>query len=95
MLFPEIQEIGGDLSLMKINLTKRKTIEKFEKNLKTYIINFKTIRYKLTALGNIIPLVPNYKLMRAVSNFRLPKEQKQAKTAKNQEKKLSEKFRRH
>ena len=87
MLFPEIQEIGGDLSLMKINLTKRtKTIEKFEKNLKTYIINLKSIRYKLTALGNIIPLVPNYKLMRAVSNFRLPKEQKQAKTAKIQEK---------
>ena len=53
----EIQEIGWDLSLMKIsyNLTKRTTKnEKFEKNFNMFIINFKTIRYKLTASGNII-----------------------------------------
>ena len=50
------------------------------------IIKFKTIRYKLTASGKIIHLIPNYKLMRAVSNLRLLKEQKQAKTAQIQEK---------
>ena len=42
---------------MKIsyNLTKRTTkTEKFEKNFNMIIINFKTIRYKLTALGNFV-----------------------------------------
>ena len=56
MLFLEIQEIGWDLYLMKIsyNLTKRTTkTEKLEKYFKIFIINFKTIRYKLTASGNI------------------------------------------
>ena len=51
MLIFGIQEIGCDLSLMKIsyNLTKRTTkTEKFEKCLKNYIINFKTKGYKLT-----------------------------------------------
>ena len=51
MFFFGIQEIGCDLSLMKIkyNLTKRTTkTEKFEKCLKKYIINFKTKDYKLT-----------------------------------------------
>ena len=90
MLFFEIQENEWDPSLMKVsyNLTKRtiKT-EKFEKDLKMYIINFKTICYKLTASGNIIHSIQNYKLMRPVSNLRLPKEQKQAKTA-NSEKKI-------
>ena len=84
MLFFEIQEFGWDFSLMKIsyNLKKRTTeTEKFEKYFKMYIINFKTIRYKLTASGNIIHSILNYKLMRPVGNLRLPKVQKQAKTA--------------
>ena len=42
-----------------------------------FMINFKTIRYKKTALGNIIHSTLNYKPMRPVSNLRLPKEQKQ------------------
>ena len=46
-----------------------------------YIINFKTIRYNLSASGDIIHSIFNYKLMRPVSNLRLPKEQK--KTGKN------------
>ena len=84
LLFIEIQEFGSNLSLMKIsyNLTKRTTKpEKFAKRLKMYIMNFKTLRYKLTASGKIIHSIPNYKLMRSVSNFRLLKEQNQAKTA--------------
>ena len=51
MLFCGRQEIGFDLSLMKINynLTKRATkTEKFEKCSKMYIINFKNKGYKLT-----------------------------------------------
>ena len=51
MFFFGIQEIGCDLSLMKINynLTKRTTkTEEFEKCLKIYIIDFKTKGYKLT-----------------------------------------------
>ena len=65
---------------MKIsyNLTKRTTkFEKFENYLKMLIINFKTIRYVLTALGNIFHSIPNDKPMRLVSNLRLLKEQKQ------------------
>ena len=57
MLSFEIQEIGWELSLRKIsyNLTKRTTkTEKFEKNFNMFLINFKTIRDKLTALGKII-----------------------------------------
>ena len=46
-----------------------------------YIINFKTICYKLNASGKIIHSILNYKLKRPVSNLRLPKEQKPAKTA--------------
>ena len=42
-----------------------------------FIINFKNIRYKLTALGNIIHSTLNYKPMRSVSNLLLTKEQKQ------------------
>ena len=63
MLSLEIQEIGWDLSLMKIsyNLTKRTTkTEKFEKYFKLFIINFKTIQYKLTSLGNISPKLQAY-----------------------------------
>ena len=51
MLICEIRETGLDLFLMKIsyNLTKKTTkIDKFEKCLKKYIINFKTKGYKLT-----------------------------------------------
>ena len=48
-------------------------LKKFEKNLKMYIINFKTTGYELTALGNIINSILNYKLKRLVSNLRLPK----------------------
>ena len=80
MLFLEIHEIRRGLSLMNrsYNLTKRTTkTEKFEKHFKIFIRNFKTIRYKLNASGNIIHLVLNYKPMRPVSNLRLPKEQKQ------------------
>ena len=51
-----------------------------------FIINFKTIRYKLTASGNIIHSILNYKPMRPVSYLRLPSEQKQ-----QIQKKLSEK----
>ena len=80
MLFLEIEEIGWDLSLMKIsyNLTKRTTkTEKLEKYFKMFIINFVTIRYKLTASGNINLSTLNYKHMRPVINLRLPKEQEQ------------------
>ena len=38
------------------------------------IINFQTIRYKLTALGNIIHSIINYKLMRPVSDLRQTQE---------------------
>ena len=65
-LFIEIQEIGRDLSMMKISnkLMKKTTkTETSEKKLKICIINFKTILYKLSALGNIIHLNFNYKLM--------------------------------
>ena len=60
-------------------LTKRTTkTEKKDKSFKilsTYnIIIFKTIRYKLTASGNIIYAIFNYKLMRMVNTLRLPKE---------------------
>ena len=41
------------------------------------IINFKNIRYKLTASGNINHSALNYKPMRPVINLRLPTEQKQ------------------
>ena len=82
---------------MKIsyNLTKRTTeTEKFEKYFKRYIINFKTIRYKLTASGNIIHSILNYKIMRPVGNLRLPKEQKTGKNSKFRKKIDREKFRR-
>ena len=94
MLFLKIQETGWDLSLMKIcyNLTKRTTkTEKLEKNFKMFIINFKTIPYKLTTSGNINNSILNYKPMRPVINLRLPKEQKQ----QIQEKIEREKCRRH
>ena len=56
-----------------------------------FIINFKIIRYKLAASGNINHSILNYKPMRPVSNLRLPKEQKQ----QIQEKIEREKCRRH
>ena len=57
-------------------LTNRTTkTEYFEKYSKMRIVlNFKTIRYKLTALDNIIPLIGYIKFMRPVSILRLPKE---------------------
>ena len=85
MLFFGIQEIGCDLSLMEIgyNLTKITTkTEQIEKYLKMYIINFKTKVSKLTIdSDNNINAILNYQPKRLVSNLRLPKEQKQAKTA--------------
>ena len=75
-------------------MKKQTKFEKFEKCLKMYIINFKTIRYELTASGNIIQLFVNYKPMRLVRSLGLPKEQKQAKTA-NSRKNKREKCRRH
>ena len=74
MLIFEIQGIEFDLSKTRLSyrLTKRTT--KTEKSLKKYnIINFKTIRYKLTALGKIIHLIVNYNSLRTVSVLRLPK----------------------
>ena len=65
---------------MKISyyLTKLATeTEKLEKYFKMFIINFKTIRYKLTASGKIIHSILKYKPMRPGSNLGLPKEQKQ------------------
>ena len=62
MLSLELQEMGWDLSLMKVsyNSTKRTTkTEKFEKNFNMFIINFQTIRYKLTDSGNIIHSMRN------------------------------------
>ena len=53
--------------------------EKFEKNLQMYIINLKTLRYKLSALLDIIHSISNYKLILLVSKLRLPKEQKKNK----------------
>ena len=76
-------------------LTKKTTkIEKFEENLKMYIVNSKIIRYKLTAWGKSFHFILNYKLMRPVSILRLAKEQKrESKSAiswkKNWAKKLS------
>ena len=84
--------------MMKIsyNLTKRTTkTEKFEKYLKIYVINFKTKVYELTASGNIINSILNYKLKRLVSSLGLPKEQKQAKTAISRKKIKREKSRWH
>ena len=55
MLFFETQEIGCDLSLMKISysLTKKTTkTGKFEKNLKMYAITFR-LKSMNCALGNI------------------------------------------
>ena len=94
MLFLEIQEIGWALLLMRIsyNLTKRITkTEKLEKYFKMFIINFKTIRYNLTASGNLNHSILNYKPMRPVINLRLHKKQKQ----EIQEKIEREKCRRH
>ena len=59
---------------MSYNLTEKTTrTEKFEKYLNMYIINFKTNCYKLTASGNVIHSILNYKLLRPAGNLRLPK----------------------
>ena len=39
------------------------------KKMKLYFINFKTVRYKRSASGNIIQSIFTYKLMRPVNNF--------------------------
>ena len=66
--------------MMRISykLTKRTTktekVEKSLKILKCIISNFNTALYKMTASGNIIHSIINYKLMRSVGIFRLLKE---------------------
>ena len=90
----ETQKIGCELSLMEISyiLTKRTTkTEKFEKYSKMYIISSKTKGYELTASSNIINSILNYKFKRLVSNLRLHKDKKQAKTTISR-KKLSKSF---
>ena len=75
----------------KLQFDEKKTKENIEIYLKMFIINFKNIRFKLTAFGKINHLIVKYKLKRHFNNLRLPKEQKKAKTA-NSRKKLSEKM---
>ena len=65
--------------MMKISyklVRRTRKTEKFEKSSEIYIINLKTIRYKMTVLDNIIPSVLNYRTMRPVRNLRLPKNKK-------------------
>ena len=60
--------------MMRINFKSTKKTKK-QKNIKVLkilkkkynVINFKTIRYKLTALGKIIHSILNYNLLRQVS----------------------------
>ena len=87
--FFEIQEIGRDLSMMKVSykLTKRrKKTKNFKIKLEMYIVNFRSTRNKLSASGNINHSIFKYKLMRAVSNLWLPEEQKNRKKPQIQEK---------
>ena len=74
-------------------LTKRTTkTGKTEKFLKKYnIINVMTIRYKLTASGNIVHTALDYKLMRPVNILRLQRRKNRQK--RQIQKKLSEKCR--
>ena len=73
-----IQNFELDLSMMRksYKLPKKTTkIEKFKKSLKMYIIiNFETIRYKMTASASINPWILIYKLLRSVSFLCLPKD---------------------
>ena len=55
------------------NLQVDKNDNKNLKKLKN-VIHFQTVRYKLTASGNSIQSILNYKLMRLVSVLRLLKE---------------------
>ena len=78
--------------MMKKVTSWRKEQQKLKtskKKLKMYIINIKTIRYKPSASGNIIPSIFNYKLMRPANNLRLPTEQKNRKKQQIQEKNWS------
>ena len=63
---------------LSYKVTKRATKVKILKILKILemyiIINFKTIRSKLTASGNVIHSILIHKLMRPVSLFLPPKE---------------------
>ena len=56
----EIQEIVWDLSLMKISYNLTKRTKKTEKCFILFVINVKTIRYKLSALGKINPKLQAY-----------------------------------
>ena len=66
--------------MMRISykLTKKTTkTEKFKKSLEMFnMIKFETIRYKMTASGNVNPWILIYKLLRHVSILRLPKVKK-------------------
>ena len=99
LLIVEIQGNGWDLSMTRISykLSIRTTkTKKFEKSLKMYnIINFKTPCYILTSWANIVHLIGNYKFMRPVSIWRLPKEWKKKqkqKTQRNYARKVSQPF---
>ena len=98
MLYFKLQGIVWDLSIMRINykLTIKATkSEKIEKSLKVFkrynIINFISIRNKLTALGDPFHSILNYNLMGPVSFLRLPKELKKQKQQiqKKNERKVS------
>ena len=92
ILFFEIHGIGWNLSMTRTSykLTKKTTkTGKIEKYSKMYNIKcFKTVRYKLTASGNILHLMGNYNFLRPFCILRLPKEFKKQK--QQIEKKLSE-----
>ena len=91
MLFLEIQEIGRDLSTMKVSYksTKRTTkTEKFEKKNENKVTDYSL---KVSALCTINNSIFNYKLMPTVSNLRLPKEQKKRKKNRKIQEKSSEK----
>ena len=95
MLFFEIQEIStGPLNDENKLQVDEKTKQKLKKLKKNEMCIIKTIRYKLSALGNIIHSIFNYKLMRPVSNLRLPKEQKKQEKQQIQMKIEPEKCRR-
>ena len=75
--FFRISKIELDLSMMRISYKLKKNNKNWKvwKIIKKYnIINFKTIRYKMTTSGNINPWILNYKLLRQVSVLRLPKD---------------------
>ena len=65
----------GPLSVENKLLVDERTTKLKLNNLKpNNIINFKTIRSKLTALSNILHSILSYKLMRPLSVLRLQKQ---------------------